>query len=65
MKESVLWGHKPGQDEDIITDTTSPERLAAARAWAIEQGYTGLRVQLIDGSRPDFIGALNITRQAR
>ncbi len=47
--------------ETIITETKDLEHLNKAKAWAISEGFKALRVyEHVEGSRPDFIKALNI-----
>jgi len=63
MIEYVLWAHKPedpeGHESLIMKENTSLASLAAAKAWAISEGFIGLRVQTFDGYEvPDFIGAI-------
>ena len=47
--------------ETIITETKDLQHLEKAKAWAISEGFKALRVyKHIEGSKPDFIKAINI-----
>jgi hypothetical protein len=47
--------------ETIITETKDKAHLEKAKAWAINEGFKALRVyEHVEGSKPDFIKALNI-----
>lgn len=63
MKNKVLWAVKKGDEfwqEQIITDTTSPEHLKKAKAWALKNGFERLRVSTMQyGDRPDFSRIIN------
>jgi hypothetical protein len=54
--ESVLWGVKVGDpDWKEVLITNNPDRIDAARQWALANGYDRLRVASIDMStRPEF-----------
>lgn len=62
MTEQVLWAIPKGKTdalfEEIITSTTCKAHFDKARKWALEQGFHSLRIQQIDGSLPDFVGAI-------
>jgi hypothetical protein len=63
MKETTLWATKigaPSWQEDVITSTTDPAKLAAARAWAESNGFDRLREVVFDGSAPDFAASVNL-----
>jgi len=62
MKEIALWATKIGEPswkEDLITSTTDPAKLAAARKWAESNGFDRLRETVLDGSAPDFAATVN------
>jgi len=63
MKETALWATKIGEPswkEDLITSTTDPAKLAAARMWAERNGFDRIRTSNFDGSLPDFAQTVNI-----
>ena len=63
MKNKILWAVKKGDkdwQEQIITDTTSPEHLTNAKVWAVTNGFTRLRVSTMQyGNKPDFSRIFN------
>ena len=62
--ETDLWARKIGAadwQEDLITSTANPETLAAARKWALENGFEKLREsKLYLNEMPDFTKCLNV-----
>jgi len=66
MTEYVVWGLPPGKTDllfDEIPLRTKIGSLETAKDWqryAEQQGCTNTRIQVIDGSKPDFIGTLKI-----
>ena len=57
----VLWATKIGAadwQEQVITETSDPAKLEAAAQWAKANGFDRLRVLNLDGSKPDFVGAI-------
>jgi hypothetical protein len=58
MREYVLWGRPAGSTdalgEQVLTCTPNPERVDAVQAMAARDGFHTFRVQVLDGSRPDF-----------
>ena len=47
--------------ETIITETKDQNHLNKAKEWAIKEGFHSLRVyEHVEGSKPDFISAINI-----
>ena len=61
--ETVLWARKIGAadwQEDLITSTANPEHLAAARKWALANGFEKLRESKLNlEERPDFVSCIN------
>lgn len=58
MREYVLWG-RPADvtdalGEKVLICTADTIVLERVRALATRDGFHGLRVQVLDGSRPDF-----------
>ena len=64
MIETVLWATRIGEpdgDEHVITSTADPERIKAASAWALANGFDRLRTSTLDLSvPPDFAGTVKI-----
>jgi len=62
MRETALWATPigmPDSDEVLILGaTTDTRRVLDARAWASAHGFDRLREQVIDGTLPDFVGAM-------
>ena len=58
MREFVLWALPKGKTnrlyEQPITCTTDKNRLSAIRQMAEKDGWHGFRIQVDDGSPPDF-----------
>jgi len=54
--ETILWGVKVGDpDWQEVLITNNPDKIDAARQWALSNGFDRLRVASIDmSSRPDF-----------
>lgn len=62
----TLWGTKIGAEdwqEDVITFTTDPKRIEAAKQWALANGFDRLRVATDSGEKPDFVGTINRKRK--
>jgi hypothetical protein len=63
MTEFVLWATRIGAEswqEDLITSTTDKDHLSKAKAWALANGFTNLRVsKFTEGDKPDFAGTIN------
>ena len=60
--EFVLWAVKIGEPdwaEDVITATTDPKRVEAAKEWAIANGFDRLRLGTFNGEAPDFAATIN------
>ena len=73
MKEYTIWGKvagdpweqlllTAGRDGKPITDPATAKELAD---WCTAKGAKSVRVQVYDGSPPDFVAALNIGRRRR
>jgi len=61
--ERILWAVKTGDPdyaESVITSTTDPARIAAARAWAESNGFDRFRESTYSGEAPDFTATINI-----
>ena len=61
MRRSVLWAVKVGDPnwaEVVIIETERQATMEAAKAWAQANGFDRLRVLELDGSKPDFVGAI-------
>jgi hypothetical protein len=62
MREYVLWGTPKGETDPLherpLTCTTDREHLATVRTLATADGWHSFRVQLLDGSLPDFVGCI-------
>ena len=57
-KETVLWGTKDGWEHLITSD---PAKIEAATKWAQDNGFTNIRVSVIDlTTPPDFASTLNV-----
>ena len=63
----VLYGVRIGNEdwqEEILTETA--DRIEAAKAWALQNGFDRLRVATIDLSKPpDFRNVFNKRKAAR
>jgi len=61
-RERALWAMPAGESdrihEQVLTCTTDPARIEVVKAIATAAGWHGFRVQVIDGSLPDFVGAI-------
>jgi hypothetical protein len=65
--EIVVWGLPAGETnrihERIIYDhCQNAEQVKAVKVAAAKLGYHSFRTLTIDGSKPDFIGAINTGR---
>lgn len=66
MKEYTLWALPKGETdrlhERVMTSTYDKARIERIRTLAAADGWHGFRVQVIDGSIPDFAAALRKPR---
>lgn len=68
MREFVVWGIAPGESEERILFTRTPNGKPIAsiadaerlRLIARDRGATDVRVQCIDGTPPNFVGTVRI-----
>lgn len=62
MKEYALWALPKGETdrlhEQVLTSTTSSARVEQVKELAGRDGWHGFRVQVLDGTVPDFAGTL-------
>ena len=60
--EFTLWAIRRGEEawqEELITSTTDPGRLLAAREWAKTNGFDRFRISRFTGAAPDFSCTVN------
>jgi len=61
-RERALWALPAGESdrlhEQVLTSTTDPARIETVKALATADGWHGFRVQVLDVSLPDFVGAI-------
>lgn len=60
-KETILWAVLVGAEdwqEQVVTSTADAQHLAAARQWAVANGFDRLRESTYNGERPDFAGTV-------
>lgn len=66
MKEYTLWALPKGETdrlhECVLTCAMSTGAVDVVKAQAAKDGWHGFRVQVIDGSIPDFAAALRKPR---
>jgi hypothetical protein len=62
MNEFVLWGLPKGSsdrlDERVLTSTTDRARIDQVKKLATADGWHSYRIQTLDGTLPDFVGAI-------
>jgi len=63
--EIILWGLPAGETDPIHQVILSTQCQSQADAERIKKqaaadGWHSFRIQVIDGSKPDFVGAINL-----
>jgi len=63
--EIILWGLPAGETDPIhqvilATNCRNQADIAKVKKVASADGWHSFRIQVIDGSKPDFVGAINL-----